>query len=160
MTKLSTPTSVPDATRIITELNKLIADYLTLYVKCKSFHWHLFGPRFHDLHLLFDEQATEVLDAVDPLAERVRKLGGSTITGIQHILGLRAIRDEDIVPIPAAAMITRLLVDNQHLAGWQRGLAVICADATDSATENLLAELTDKAERRVWFLFELSQTED
>src|SRR5213593_1321309 len=115
--QLTTPTDLkPDDVRAVTEaVNPLIADAIALYVKTKNFHWHLAGPRFRDYHLLFDEQAAPILESVDVLAERVRKVGGTTIRSIGHIARLQTIADDNEEFVPAAEMIRRLLRDNRQM---------------------------------------------
>src|SRR5207247_9356917 len=116
--QLATPTDLkPDDVRTVTAaVNPLIADAFALYVRTKNFHWHLAGPRFRDYHLLFDEQAGAILESIDPLAERVRKLGGTTIRGIGDIGRLQTIKDVDDDFAPRSEMIQRLLADNRLIA--------------------------------------------
>jgi starvation-inducible DNA-binding protein len=156
---LATPTGIkPDDVKVIVEtVNPLIADSFALYVKSKHFHWHLFGPHFRDYHLLFDEQAESILDGIDPLAERLRKIGGTTIRSIGHIASLQTIDDDDEVEIPAAKMLHRLLEDNEKMADAQRAAIDTCEDHNDSVTSNLLQEILDGTERRIWFLHEAAQ---
>jgi starvation-inducible DNA-binding protein len=156
---LATPTDLKtsDVKAIVEAINPLIADSFALYVKSKHFHWHLFGPHFRDFHLLFDEQAESILDGIDPLAERLRKIGGTTIRSISHIASLQTIDDDNEVEIPAAKMLTRLLKDNQRMAEAQRAAIDTCEDHNDSVTANLLQEVLDATERRIWFLYEAAQ---
>ncbi len=133
---------------------------LALYVKTKNFHWHLAGSHFRDYHLLFDEQAETLLASVDILAERVRKLGGTTIRSILHISQLQTIADDDEDFVPPGEMIQRLLADNRHMAERQRAAIEVCNENRDSPTGNLLQDMLDETERRIWFLFEISQGTD
>lgn len=144
--------------RAITEaVNPLIADALALYVKTKNFHWHLYGPHFRDYHLLFDEQAEDILDSVDTMAERVRKVGGTTIRSIGHVSQLQTIQDDNDEIVAADQMARRLAEDNGHMAAMLRKAIVVCDKNHDSATSNLLQDILDKTERRKWFLFEILQ---
>jgi starvation-inducible DNA-binding protein len=156
---LANPTDLKtnDVKAIVEAVNPLIADSFALYVKSKHFHWHLFGPHFRDYHLLFDEQAESILDGIDPLAERVRKIGGTTIRSISHITSLQTIADDNEVEIPAAKMLSRLLNDNLRMAEAQRAAIDTCEDHNDSVTANLLQEVLDGTERRIWFLHEAMQ---
>ena len=159
--QLATPTDLkPDDVRAVTEaVNPLIADAFALYVRTKNFHWHLAGPRFRDYHLLFDEQAGAILESIDPLAERVRKLGGTTIRSIGHIGRLQTIKDDDDDFVPTSEMIQRLLLDNRHIAEQQRRAIAVCDSLGDTPTGNLLQEILDQTERRIWFLYELNQAD-
>jgi starvation-inducible DNA-binding protein len=119
---LATPTDLEaDATQAVTgAVNELVADAFALYVKSKNFHWHLSGPHFRDYHLLFDEQAEAALESIDPLAERVRKLEGTTIHSVGHIGRLKSLDDDDEEMVPAPEMVRRLLADNRAMAEKQR----------------------------------------
>ena len=151
----------PEDVRAVTEtVNPLIADSFALYVKTKNFHWHLAGPRFRDYHLLFDEQAAAILDSIDTLAERVRKLGGLTIRSIGHIARLQTVQDDNDEFVPTSEMINRLLADNRKMAEAQREAIEVCDDHDDTPTGNILQEILDQTERRIWFLFELSQSDE
>ena len=158
---LATPTDLgANATKDISGgLNILEADVLALWMKTKNFHWHLAGPRFRDYHLLFDEQAGAILESIDPLAERVRKLGGTTIRSIGHIGRLQTIKDDDDDFVPTSEMIQRLLLDNRHIAEQQRRAIGVCDSLGDTPTGNLLQEILDQTERRIWFLYELNQAD-
>ena len=144
---------------VATAVNPLIADAFALYVKTKNFHWHLAGSRFRDYHLLFDEHAAAILDSIDVLAERVRKVGGLTIKSIGHVARLQTIRDDDDAYVPAMEMIRRLLADNRHTAEAQRAAIAVCENHGDSPTGNILQEILDETERRIWFLYEITQAE-
>ncbi len=156
--KLATPTDLtPEAVRALTEtLNSLIADAFALYVKTKNFHWHLAGPHFRDYHLLFDEQADQLLASIDPLAERVRRIGGLTIRSVSHIGELQSIADNNEVYVSAEEMVQHLLADNAHIARRQRAAMELADEQRDHPTSNLLQELLDETEKRLWFLYEVS----
>ncbi len=156
---LATPTDLTsDAVETVTRaLNELVADSLALYVKTKNFHWHLAGAHFRDYHLLFDEQADQLLASVDPLAERVRRIGGTTLRSIGHISELQTVIDDDEAFVPAEEMIERLLSDNRHMAEQQRAAIELADDKRDHPTSNLLQGLLDETEKRIWFLYEASQ---
>jgi starvation-inducible DNA-binding protein len=144
--------------KAITEaVNPLVADAFALYVKTKNFHWHLYGSHFRDFHLLFDEHADQIFDAIDVLAERVRKVGGTTIRSISHISQLQSIEDDNDDLVPAGEMIRRLMDDEAHIARMIRAAIDVCDQNKDSATSNQLQDILDKTERRKWFLFEISR---
>lgn len=155
---LATPTDLkPEEVRAVVEaLNPLIADAFALYTKTKNFHWHVAGPHFRDYHLLLDEQASSILEAIDPLAERVRRIGGTTIRSIGHIRQLQTINDDDRDFVPPDEMIEELLNDNRRLAARQRAAIKVCEENRDTPTSNLLQEILDQTERRIWFLYEVS----
>lgn len=155
----STDLKLDDVRTIARTVNPLVADAIALYVKTKNFHWHLTGPHFRDYHLLFDEQAAAILQSVDVLAERVRKIGGTTIHSIGEIGQLQTISDDDEEIVPSAEMIRRLLADNRHMAEQQRKAIEVCDGRGDTPTGNILQEILDDSERRIWFLFELSQSD-
>jgi starvation-inducible DNA-binding protein len=157
--QLATPTDLaPDAVQAITAaINPLIADAFALYAKTKNYHWHLAGPHFRDYHLLFDEQAAAILESIDPLAERVRKIGSTTVRSISHMRELQTIPDDNDAFVPAEEMARRLLADNQHMARQQRAAIALCDEKGDTPTGNLLQEILDQTERRIWFLYEICQ---
>ena len=146
-----------DVAVIAEAVNPLVADAFALYVKTKNFHWHLAGPRFRDFHLLFDEQAASILDSVDVMAERMRKIGGTTLRSIGHIGRLQRIQDDDDDYVPPMEMIRRLLADNQQIAERQRAAIEVCDSRGDAPTGNILQDVLDQTERRIWFLYEVSQ---
>jgi starvation-inducible DNA-binding protein len=156
---LATPTDLTkeQVTAVTETVNPLIADALALYIKTKNFHWHLSGRRFRDLHLLFDEQADTLLESIDTLAERVRKLGGSTLKSLGHASRLTQIADDDREFVGPQDMVKTLLEDNRKIAVAQRRAIDICDDNKDTPTGNILQELLDETERRIWFLFEITQ---
>ena len=137
---------------LIDSLNRLLADYFALYLKTKSFHWHVAGPRFHDLHLLFDTQAAQLFALTDLIAERVRKNGGATLTSIGAIAAQSRIADQDSAALSAEAMIAELAADNRHLIAALREAKAAASAAGDNATEGAADDWTDQAEQRVWFL--------
>lgn len=157
---LATPTDLgPDEVRAVVEaVNPLIADAIALYVKTKNFHWHVSGPHFRDYHLLFDEQAETTLESVDILAERVRKIGGTTIRSVGHVSGLQKIEDDDEEFVTPLEMVRRLMEDNRGMAERMRAAIEVCDQHRDTPTGNLLQDILDQTERRVWFLHEVSQT--
>ena len=138
-------------------MNPLIADALALYVKLKNFHWHLSGVHFRDFHLMFDEFATNVLATVDIMAERVRRVGGTTLRSISHVSALQTIGDDNDEYVLPDEMITRLLGDEEHIAEHIRAAIEVCTDNKDEPTANRLEEILDEIERQKWFLFEISQ---
>ncbi len=146
-----------DAQAITEALNPLIADLFALYTKTKNYHWHLAGSHFRDYHLLFDEYADQIFAAIDLLAERVRRVGGTTIRSISHIGQMQTISDDNDDFVPAGEMVQRLLQDNAHLVKTQRAAHAVCEKSHDVATSSLLETLIDESERRKWFLFEITQ---
>ncbi|SFB69752.1 Dps family protein [Kaistella jeonii] len=157
--QLSVPTDLKptEVQNVVHAVNPLIADAFALYTKTKNFHWHLSGSHFRDYHLLFDEQAEAIYDSIDILAERVRRIGGTTIRSISHISQLQTISDNNDDFVSAQDMIAALLADNRHIAANQRTAIKTTEDNRDSPTSNLLQEQLDATERRIWFLFEISQ---
>ena len=139
-------------TALIDGLNGLLADHLALYFKTKNFHWHVTGPRFRDLHLLFDEQATEIQGQIDAIAERVRKNDAMTLTSIGAVAKATTIADQDDVTLPAQKMLEELRDDNAKLVESLKALKTHAEDAGDNATDGLIDDWTDMAEERVWFL--------
>lgn len=139
---------------ITVALNPLVADAFSLYVKSKSFHWHVSSRHFRDYHLLFDEQADQIFAMIDPLAERVRKLGGTTICSIKHISRLQSIRDNDEPSLAAEEMLEELMNDNKNYVAQMRAAHKVCEHNGDIATCSILEIFIDEAERRIWFLFQ------
>ncbi len=146
-----------EAQAVTEAINPLIADAFALYVKTKNFHWHLSGSHFRDYHLLFDEQADAIFESIDIMAERVRRVGGTTIRSIGHIGQLQTIDDDNDDFVPAGQMIKRLMDDNAHIAQMIRAAIEVCDKHRDSASSNALQEILDETERRKWFLFEIMQ---
>jgi starvation-inducible DNA-binding protein len=146
-----------DATRDIgAALNGLLADVFVPYLKTKNFHWHMSGPHFRDYHLLLDEQGDQIFAMTDPIAERVRKLGGSTIRSIGHIARNRRIPDNDSDFVAPEDMLAELRDDNLRLTSAMRQAHNTCEEHDDVATASLLEVWIDKAERRTWFLYDAS----
>jgi starvation-inducible DNA-binding protein len=133
-------------------LNGLLADYYALYLKTKNFHWHVTGPHFREYHLLFDEQATELIATTDLVAERVRKLGQDTLTSIGAIAAKQRINDHDSTSTDASKMLKELHADNETLIKALKEAKSLADDAGDNATDGLLDDWTDQAEQRAWFL--------
>ncbi|WP_430443300.1 Dps family protein [Sphingorhabdus contaminans] len=133
-------------------LNGLLADYYALYLKTKNFHWHVTGPHFREYHLLFDEQATELIATTDLVAERVRKLGQDTLTSIGAIAGKQRIKDHDSTSTDATKMLKELHADNETLVKALKEAKDLAEEAGDNATDGLLDDWTDQAEQRAWFL--------
>ena len=142
---------------ISASLNVLLADMFGLYVKTKNFHWHVSGPHFRDYHLLLDEQATQIFGTTDTIAERVRKLGTTTLRSIGHIARLQRVTDNDINDVSARDMLSELLTDNAKLVTNLRDAHALCDEHGDVATASLLEVWIDEAEGRVWFLREMKQ---
>lgn len=153
---LKTPTDLRnDATvRVAAALNRALADCYALYFKTKNFHWHVSGPHFRDYHLLFDEQAAEILATTDLIAERVRKTGNVTLRSIGDVARRQTIRDNDAEFVSPADMLNELRDDNLALVQAYRAIKSAAAEAGDNATEGLVDDWTDQAEQRAWFLFE------
>ena len=144
-----------NATRDISgALNALLADVFTLYLKTKNFHWHVSGPHFRDYHLLLDEQAAQIFSMTDDIAERVRKIGGTTLHSIGQIARLQRLPDNDADYVTPDDMLAELRQDNQQLAAAMRETHELCDEHGDVATASLLENWTDETERRVWFLYE------
>lgn len=139
-------------TQMVAELNGLLADHFALYVKTKNFHWHVKGPRFRDLHLLFDEHAIEIRDQIDVIGERARKIGGDTITSLGMITQATQVKDQDNVALSAEDMIAELRDDNAAMVEKLKKMKETAEAAGDNATDGLLDDWTDAAEERVWFL--------
>ena len=127
-------------------------------MKTKNFHWHMSGPHFRDFHLLLDEQSDQIFATTDAIAERVRKLGRTTIRSIGHIKKLQRLLDNDADFVTPEDMLAELREDNIQLAAYMRATHELCSESGDVATTSLLENWIDEAERRVWFLFESSRT--
>jgi starvation-inducible DNA-binding protein len=154
--KLATPTALgANATQDISgALNAVLADVFALYMKTKNFHWHISGPHFRDYHLLLDEQAAQIFAMTDDIAERVRKVGGTTLRSIGQITEHQRIKDNNAEFVEAADMLAELRQDNQTLAAGLRSAHKVCDEHDDIATASLIENWVDETERRVWFLFE------
>lgn len=157
---LATPTDLkPNAVRDLAgALNILLADMFGLYVKTKNFHWHISGPHFRDYHLLLDEHGEQIFATTDTIAERVRKIGGTTLRSIGHIGRLQRIEDNDADFVTPMDMLAELRDDNRQLAARMREIHDLCDEHGDVATASLLEVWIDEAERRTWFLFEATRT--
>jgi starvation-inducible DNA-binding protein len=153
---LDTPTDLaPDAVeKISTAMNTLLADTFALYLKTKNFHWHMSGRHFRDYHLLLDEQSEQILATTDDMAERVRKIGGTTLRSIGQIAKLQTIKDNDESYVPPREMLRELMNDNKHVAASMRKAHEVVDDLEDIATASLIENWIDETERRTWFLFE------
>ncbi len=158
---LDTPTDLsPDGVKKISaSLNTLLADAFALYLKTKNFHWHVSGRHFHDYHLMLDEQSDAIFATTDQLAERVRKLGGSTLKSIGQVAKHQTIKDNDEDYVPPLEMLRELMEDNKHVAAAMRKAHKLCDDHEDTGTASLLEQFIDETERRTWFLFEASRRE-
>ena len=161
MTKeqLATPTDLKanQTKDVATALNGVLADSYALYLKTKTFHWHVSGPHFRDYHLMFDEQAAEILGTTDAIAERVRKLGKTSLRSIGDISRHQSLKDNDKEFVSAADMLKELRDDNLTLVEAFRELKDLADEAKDNATSAVVDEWTDQAEQRAWFLFESAQ---
>ena len=146
------------ATRDISgALNALLADFFALYLKTKNFHWHVSGPHFRDYHLLLDEHADQLFATTDVIAERVRKIGGTTLRSIGHVARLQRVSDNDADYVTPLDMLAELREDNSRLAARMRETHSVCDEHGDVATASFLEIWVDEAERRTWFLFEASR---
>jgi starvation-inducible DNA-binding protein len=156
---LQTPTDLKsNAVRDLSgALNMLLADMFSLYLKTKNFHWHVSGPHFRDYHLLLDEQGDQIFATTDDIAERVRKMGGTTIRSIGHIGRLQRIPDNDADYVTPGDMLAELRDDNMRLTTSMRETHDLCDEHGDVATASLLENWIDEAERRTWFLYEASR---
>jgi starvation-inducible DNA-binding protein len=159
---LATPTDLKtSATKDISgAMNAMLADVFALYMKTKNFHWHMSGPHFRDYHLLLDEHADQIFAMTDPIAERVRKIGGTTIRSIGHIARLQRVLDNDAEFVEPEDMLAELREDNMTLAARLREAHGVCDEHNDVATASLIEVWIDETERRTWFLFEASRHGD
>src|SRR5271156_328817 len=156
MAPLDTPTNLgSNATKDIAgALTVLLADMFALYVKTKNFHWHVSGPHFRDYHLLLDEQGDQIFATTDAIAERVRKIGGTTLHSIGHIARLQRVADNDSEFVDAQDMLAELCEDNRQLAVNLRSVHSLCDERGDAPPGSLIETWIDEAERRTWFLYE------
>ena len=138
-------------------MNAILADVFSLYLKTKNFHWHMSGPHFRDYHLLLDEHADQIYAMADPIAERIRKLGGSTLRSIGHIARTQRVLDNDAEYVEPLDMLAELREDNKQLAARLREVHNVCDEHRDIATASLIEVWIDETERRTWFLFEASR---
>jgi len=156
---LHTPSDLtPNAVRDLSAaLNILLADMFALYLKTKNFHWHMSGPHFCDYHLLLDEQGDQTFATTDAIAERVRKIGGTTLCSIGHVGRLQHVPDNDSDFVSPMDMLAELRDDNKQVAAYMRETHGLCEENDDVATASLLEVWIDEAERRTWFLFEATR---
>jgi starvation-inducible DNA-binding protein len=156
---LQTPTDLgPAATRdVAAALNLLLVDTFALYIKTKNFHWHMSGPHFRDYHLLLDEQGDQLFAMTDPLAERVRKIGGTTLRSIGQIGRMQRVLDNDAEYVTAPDMLAELRDDNKQLVAAMREAHAVCDENNDVASASLIEVWIDETERRTWFLFEATR---
>jgi starvation-inducible DNA-binding protein len=159
---LATPTDLrPAAMQAITAaMSVILADVYALYVKTKSFHWHMSGPHFRDYHLMLDEQAVQLFAMTDPIAERIRKVGGTTLRSIGDISRTQRVSDNDAEYVEPIDMLAELREDNKMLAGNLREAHNLCEAHLDIATASLIEAWIDETERRTWFLFESGRRGD
>lgn len=159
---LATPTDLSEngVKAIAAALNGLAADAFALYVKDKNFHWHMSGPHFRDYHLLLDDHGDQIYAMIDPLAERVRKLGQTTLRSIGQIAQLQSIKDNDHGFVSPLDMLRELAEDNKSFTASLRKAHELCDDNGDVASASLLEVWIDETERRTWFLFEASRDAD
>ena len=160
--KLDTPSDLgSNATRDISAaLNALLADVFALYLKTKNFHWHMSGPHFRDYHLLLDEHGDQIFAMTDDMAERVRKIGGTTLRSIGHIAKLQRIEDNDEKFVSPLDMLRELMNDNKAVVQAMREAHEVADEHDDVATASLLENFIDETEKRTWFLFEASREAD
>ncbi|MBC7608495.1 MAG: DNA starvation/stationary phase protection protein, partial [Polaromonas sp.] len=141
-------------------MNGILADVFALYLKTKNFHWHMSGPHFRDYHVMLDEQADQIYAMADPIAERIRKLGGTTLRSIGHISRTQRILDNDAEYVEPADMLSELCDDNKTVTARLRETHGVCDEHGDIATASLIEVWIDESERRTWFLFEASRPAD
>lgn len=153
---LATPTDLkPEATKDIAgAMNAILADVFALYLKTKNFHWHLSGPHFRDYHLMLDDHADQLFAMTDPIAERVRKVGGNTLRSIGQIAKMKRVADNDASYVEPLDMLAELREDNKEMAARLREAHDVCDEHRDIATASLIEVWIDETERRTWFLFE------
>jgi starvation-inducible DNA-binding protein len=156
---LRTPTDLIEdgVAEISASLRELLADVFALYVKTKNFHWHMSGPHFRDYHLLLDEQGEQIFEMTDDIAERARKIGGTTLRSISDIAKNQRLKDNDAEFVVPKGMLAELADDNQQLTRFLRATHEICDRHNDVATASLIENWIDETERRTWFLFEAAQ---
>jgi starvation-inducible DNA-binding protein len=159
---LNTPTDLGDVASkdISAALNGILADVFALYLKTKNFHWHMSGPHFRDYHLLLDEQGDQLFAMTDPIAERIRKVGGATLKSIGHIARTQRVLDNDAEYVEPADMLAELREDNSALTARLREVHNVCDDHRDVASASLIEVWIDETERRSWFLFEAGRKGD
>lgn len=153
---LQTPSAFSDnaVNDLAASLTALLADCFALYIKTKNFHWHMSGPHFRDYHLLLDEQADQIFAMTDPIAERARKIGGTTLRSVGQIARQQRLLDNDADFVPPGTMLAELRDDNRQLTSILREVHSLCDEHGDVATASLVEVWIDETERRTWFLFE------
>jgi starvation-inducible DNA-binding protein len=156
---LRTPTDLnaEGVSEISSSLRELLADVFALYVKTKNFHWHMSGPHFRDYHLLLDEHGEQIFAMTDDIAERARKIGGTTLRSISDISEHQRLHDNNAEFVGPKEMLAELVEDNQQLTKFLRSTHDICDRHNDVATASLIENWIDETERRTWFLFEAAQ---
>ncbi len=156
---LDTPTDLDQemVDKVVNALNPLVADLIALWVKTKNYHWHMAGRNFRDYHRMLDDQSEELITTVDPLAERVRKLGGKTITSIGQIAKLQNVTDNDSAEVHPRDMLIDLMRENKKMAANLRAAHAVCEEADDIGGGSLLEDYINATERRTWFLFEATR---
>jgi starvation-inducible DNA-binding protein len=159
---LITPTDLKTAATkdVAGAMNAILADVFALYLKTKNFHWHMSGPHFRDYHLLLDEQGDQLFAMTDPIAERMRKIGGTTLRSIGHIARTQRVSDNDAEYVEPEDMLSELREDSKTLAARLREAHGVCEEHNDIATASLIETWIDETERRTWFLFEASRHGD
>lgn len=159
--ELDTPTDLSQegVSKISAAMNTILADAFALYLKTKNFHWHVSGRHFRDYHLLLDEQSEQIFGTTDEIAERVRKIGGTTLRSIGQIAKLQTLKDNEEGFVPPREMLRELMNDNKKVAAAMRKAHDVCDKYEDVATASILENFIDEAERRTWFLFEASCNE-
>jgi starvation-inducible DNA-binding protein len=157
--RLATPSDLaPEARRAVApSLNRLLADVFALYVKTKNFHWHVSGPHFPEYHELLDEHSQQLFAMTDPLAERVRRIGGGTLRSIGEIARLQRVLDNDADYVDPLDMLAELREDNQDLARHLREAHDVCDEFHDVASASLIEQWIDETEKRTWFLYETTR---
>ena len=144
-------------TDISAALTGLLADTFALYLKTKNFHWHMSGPHFRDYHLLLDEQGDQIFAMTDAIAERARKVGGTTLRSVGHIARTQRLLDNDAEFVTPEDMIAELAGDNRQMAGYLRATHAVAEEHNDVASTSLIEVWIDETERRAWFLFEIGR---
>ncbi|MEY4910539.1 MAG: hypothetical protein RL761_202 [Pseudomonadota bacterium] len=159
---LITPTDLKTAATkdISAAMNGILADVFALYLKTKNFHWHMSGPHFRDYHVMLDEQADQIYAMADPIAERIRKVGGTTLRSIGHIARTQRILDNDALYVEPSDMLAELCEDNKTVVARLREAHNVCEDHKDIATTSMIEVWIDETERRTWFLFEAGRPVD
>ena len=155
---LDTPTDLSEAAvrELSAKLNAILADSFALYLKTKNFHWHVSGPHFRDYHLLLDEQGEQIFASTDDIAERVRKIGGTTLRSISDVVRFQRLADNELPVLTAEQMLAELKADNLRIAAFMLDAHDVCDQYRDVATASLLENWIDEAQRRAWFLAEAS----